>query len=163
MSRHHLCSSYISTLSCIICISVTTQKVCRDRGLLPLSLTSFCSLVLMLRHGVLVFFKYLLSQPRFHVVTRLLCVQLTRFVTTQFVMSRQDFFAFVWKPLSQPKKPIATEFFRHLACFLVRLHFLCCDLDFCVRDVLHVATLNMLCRDDTFLHVEYFHVVTLFF
>ena len=40
---------------------------------------------------------------------------------------------------SRPKKPIATEFCRHFI-FLLQLHFLCCDLDFCVGDVLHVAT-----------------------
>ena len=38
---------------CIICISVVTQKVCHDRGLFPLSLTSCCSFVLMLRHDFL--------------------------------------------------------------------------------------------------------------
>ena len=50
MSRQHLCLGYVATLSCIICNSVATQKVCRDRGLLPPSLTSCCSFVLMLRH-----------------------------------------------------------------------------------------------------------------
>ena len=54
MSRQHLCSGYVATLSCIICISVVTQKVCRDRGLLPLSLTSCCSFFSMLRHDFLV-------------------------------------------------------------------------------------------------------------
>ena len=54
MSRQHLCSGYVTTLSCIFYISVVTQKVCHDRGLLPLSLTSFCSFVLMLRHDFLV-------------------------------------------------------------------------------------------------------------
>ena len=54
MSQQHLCLRYVATLSCIICISVATQKVCRDRGLLPLSLTSYCSFVLMLRHDFLV-------------------------------------------------------------------------------------------------------------
>ena len=53
----------VATLSCIIVISVTTQKVCRDRVLSPLSMFPCCSFI-----------------------------------------------------------------------------FLCCDLDFCVRDVLHVAT-----------------------
>ena len=42
------------TLSCIICISVATHKVCCDRVLLPLSLTSCCNFVLMLRHDFLV-------------------------------------------------------------------------------------------------------------
>ena len=54
ISRQHLCLGYVTTLSCIICISVATQKVCRDRGLLPLSLTSCCSFSLMLRHEFLV-------------------------------------------------------------------------------------------------------------
>ena len=65
MSRQHLRSGYVATLFCIICISVATQKVCLDRGLLPLSLTSYCNLVMMLRHGLLVFVKYLLSRPNF--------------------------------------------------------------------------------------------------
>ena len=54
MSRQHLYSGYVATLSCIICISVTTQKVYRDKGFLQLSLTSYCSFVLMLRHDFLV-------------------------------------------------------------------------------------------------------------
>ena len=54
LSRHHLCSGYVSTLSCIIYIYVTTQKVCRNRGLFPLILTSCCSFVLMLPHDFLV-------------------------------------------------------------------------------------------------------------
>ena len=62
---------------------------CHDRGLLPLSLTSCCNLVLMLRHGFLVFVKYLLSRhdssvfslivlsrSGFHVATELLCIML---------------------------------------------------------------------------------------
>ena len=54
MSRQYLCSGYVATLSCIICISVATQKICYDRGLLPLSLTSCCIFVLVLRHDFLV-------------------------------------------------------------------------------------------------------------
>ena len=53
-SRQHLYSGYVATLSCIIYISVATQKVYCDRGLLPLSLTSCFSFVLMLRHDFLV-------------------------------------------------------------------------------------------------------------
>ena len=49
-----LCSCYVAILSCISCISVVTQKVCRDRGLLPLSLTSCFGFVLILRHDFLV-------------------------------------------------------------------------------------------------------------
>ena len=54
MSRQHLCSGYVATLSCIICISVVTHKVYHDRGLLPLNLTSCCSFVMMLQHDFLV-------------------------------------------------------------------------------------------------------------
>ena len=54
MSRKHLYSGYVATLSCIICISIVTQKVYGDRGLLLMSLTSCCSFVLMLRHDFLV-------------------------------------------------------------------------------------------------------------
>ena len=54
MSQQHLCSGYVATLSCIIYISVATQKVCHDKGLLPLSLTSCSSFVLMLRYDFLV-------------------------------------------------------------------------------------------------------------
>ena len=81
-----LYSGYVVTLFYIFYISVVTQKVYRDRGLLPMSLTSCCSFVLMLRHDFFVL-------SIFVVATRLFCVQLTRYVTTQFVMSRQHFFA----------------------------------------------------------------------
>ena len=40
-------------VSCIIRISIATQKVCCDRVLLPLSLTSCCGFFMMLRHGFL--------------------------------------------------------------------------------------------------------------
>ena len=66
MSRQHLYSNYVATLSCIICISVTTQKVYSDKGLLPLSLTSCCNFVLMLRHDFLVL-------PIFVVTTQFSC------------------------------------------------------------------------------------------
>ena len=54
MSRQHLCSGYVATLSCIIYISVVIQKVFCDKGLLPMSLTSYFSFVLMLQHDFLV-------------------------------------------------------------------------------------------------------------
>ena len=54
MSQQHLCSGYVATLSCIICISIATQKVCHDKGLLPMSLPSCCSFVMMLQHDFLV-------------------------------------------------------------------------------------------------------------
>ena len=53
LSRQQLCLGYVTTLSCIICISVVTKQVCRDKGLLPLGLTSCCIFVLMLRHDFL--------------------------------------------------------------------------------------------------------------
>ena len=65
-------------------------------------------------------------------MTRLLCVQLTRSVVTQFVMSRYDFFAFVLKPLSRPRSCVATLF---LSVQLISvLSLLCRDLDPC-RDI----------------------------
>ena len=79
MSRQHLCSGYVATLSCIICISITTYKVYRDRGLLPLSLTSCCNLVLMSRHDSSMFNLIVLSRPSFHVTTELLCIVLKSF------------------------------------------------------------------------------------
>ena len=54
MSRQHLCSGYVATLSYIICISVATKKIYRDRGLLQMRLTSCYSFVMMLRHDFLV-------------------------------------------------------------------------------------------------------------
>ena len=48
------CSGYVANFSYIICLSVVTQKLYRYRGLLPLSLTSCCSFILMLRHDFLV-------------------------------------------------------------------------------------------------------------
>ena len=53
MSRQHLCLGYVAPLSCITCISIVTQKVCHNRGLLPLSLTSCCNFVMTLRHDFL--------------------------------------------------------------------------------------------------------------
>ena len=44
-----------------------------------------------------------MSRPIFPVATELFYVQLTYAITTQFLMSRQDFFAFVLKLLSRPR------------------------------------------------------------
>ena len=113
-------------------------QFCRDRGLFPLSLTSCCGFVMMLRHDFLVLsifavatqfschnkitlclayslchdkitlcLAYSLCRDKItlclsyslcrdqvcYVATRLLCVYLARSVATQFVISRQDFFA----------------------------------------------------------------------
>ena len=120
MSRQHLCSSYVATLSCIICISVATQKVCLDKGFFPLSLTSCCSFVLMLRHDFLMLSifavatqfscrdKILLCSAYllYHDITSLHCVEI--FVAT-------------YKSLSEPR-------------FSLFSLFLCCDIK------IHVAT-----------------------
>ena len=113
--RQHLCSGYVATLSSIICISVMTQKVCCDRGLLPLSFTSCCSFVMMLRHGFLVLLI-------FAVATRLFCVQLNRYVTTQFVMSQPLYcvktFVATWKSLSRPRFSLLSLF----PCCNIKIH-----------------------------------------
>ena len=112
--------------------------LCRDRGLFPLSLTSCCSFVMMLRHDFLVLsifavatqfschnkitlclayslcrnkitlcLAYSLCRDKItlclaysfcHDRTSLHCVESS--VTTQFVMSRRNFFEFMLKPLS---------------------------------------------------------------
>ena len=55
MSRQHFCfGSCCNNVSCIVRISVATQKVYRYRVLSPLNLISCCSFILMLRHGLLV-------------------------------------------------------------------------------------------------------------
>ena len=56
MSRQHFCFGFCyNIVSCIVRISIATQKVYRDRVLSPLNLISCCSFILMLRHGLLVF------------------------------------------------------------------------------------------------------------
>ena len=61
---------------------------------------------------------------------------------------------------SRPKKSVATEFCRHLACFLVATLFLMlqprllCWRCFTCRDP------NMLCHDNTLLHAAYFPIAT---
>ena len=72
--QHFYFGSCCNTVSCIVRISVTTQKVCHERVLSSLNLISCCSFILMLQHGLLVFSIF--------------------DVTIQFVMSRQDFSVF---------------------------------------------------------------------
>ena len=103
MSQQHLCSSYVATLSCIFCISIATQKVCRNRGLLPLSLTSCCRFVLILRHDFLVLSIFAVAtQFSCHYKTFLcstysLCRDLVCYVVTTLLR-------IVLKPLSRPIK-----------------------------------------------------------
>ena len=69
MLQQHLCfGSCCNNVSCIVRISVATQKVCRDRVLSPINMVSCCSFIFMLRHGLLVLSLFV--------------------IVTQFVMSR---------------------------------------------------------------------------
>ena len=59
MSQQHFCfCSCCNTFSCIVKISVVTQKVCHERVFLPLNLISCCSFILMFRHGLLVLLMF---------------------------------------------------------------------------------------------------------
>ena len=155
MLRQHLCSGYVATLSCIICISIATQKVCRDIGLLPLSLTSCCSFVLMLRHDFLVF-------SIFVVVTSLFCVQLTVLSRSSLLcrdntsLHYVEIFVATYKSISRP-------------CFSLFSLILCCNIKIDVAtwtyflSLKYVATLgsfvatrpvqqvSVICRDINFL------------
>ena len=62
----------VATLSCIIVISVATQKVCRDRVLLPLSLFPYCSFIFDAATWIFVLGMFCMSR-------------------TQYVMSRPSF------------------------------------------------------------------------
>ena len=103
MSQQHLCLDYVATLSCIIFISVTTQKVCCGRGLLPLSLTSCCNFVMMLRHGFLVL-------SIFVVATQFLCPNKTLLCSTYSLCQDPvcyvvtELLCVVLKPLPRPRK-----------------------------------------------------------
>ena len=118
MSRQHLYSGYVATLSCIIYISVVTQKVYRNRGLLPLSLTSCCSFVLILRHDFLVL-------SIFAVATQISCHDKTLLCSTYsfycdlvfYVMTK--LLCIVLKPLSQPIQVCCDLVSLCSACFCV--------------------------------------------
>ena len=76
-----------------------------------------------------------MSRPIFPAATGLFFVQLACAVTTQFVMSRHDFFAFVLKPLSRLKNCVTTSFLSvHL--------FLCRDMKIYVATSKHLFILK---------------------
>ena len=103
MSRQHLCLCYVATLSCIIRISVATQKVCRDSGLLPLSLTSCCSFVLMLRHDFLVLSIFAVA-TQFSCRDKTLLCSAYSFCRDQVCYVATELLCIVLKPLSRPRK-----------------------------------------------------------
>ena len=91
MSRQHLCfGSCCNIVSCIVRIYVATKKVCRNRVLSSLNLISYCSFILMLRHGLLVLSMFA--------------------VATQFVMSRPNFSSLCWNLCRNIEKFVATLF-----------------------------------------------------
>ena len=103
MSRQHLCSGYVATLSCIICISVATKKVCHDKGLLPLSLTSCCSFVLMLRHDFLVLSIFAVATHFSRCDKTLLCSAYS-FYRDSVCSVATELLCIVLKPLSRHRK-----------------------------------------------------------
>ena len=100
MSRQHLCSGYVATLSCIICIFVATQKVYRDRGLLPLSLSSYCSFVLMLRPDFLVLLIFAVK-TRFSCRNKTLRCSAYSFCRDPVCYVTTELLCIVLKPLSR--------------------------------------------------------------
>ena len=91
MSRQHFCfGSYCNNVSCIVRISIVTQKVCRDRVLSPLNLISCCSFILMLRHGLFVVLMFA--------------------VATQFIMSQPNFSSMCWNLYRNIEKSVTTLF-----------------------------------------------------
>ena len=84
-----------------------TQKVCRDRVLLPLNPISYYNFILMLRHGILVLSMFV--------------------VTTQIVMSRQDFYVFSLSLCCDPVCYVATGLFYIQLIILSRPSLLCRD------------------------------------
>ena len=126
MSLQHLCSGYVATLSYIICISIATQKVCRDRGLLPMSLTSCCSFVMMLRHDFLVL-------SIFAVVTQFSCHKKTLLCLT-YSFCRDPICYVVTALLCIVLKSLS----RHIK--------VCCDLVSLCSAYFYVATLRSMSR-----------------
>ena len=62
MSRQHFCfGSCYNIVSCIVRISLASQKVCHDRVLSPLNLISCYIFILMLRHGLLVLSMFVVA------------------------------------------------------------------------------------------------------
>ena len=104
-----LFGSYCNNVSCIVSISVTTKKVCRDIVLSTLNLISCCSFILILRLSLMVLLM-------FSVATQFLCRDRTFLysaylcVPTQFVMSRQDFASLCWNLCRDIEKSFATCF-----------------------------------------------------
>ena len=126
MSRQHLCLGYVTTLSCIICISVVTQKVYHDRGLLPLSLTSCCSFVLMLRHDFLVLSIFSIA--------------------TQFSCRDKTLLCLAYSFCRDPVCYIAIELLCIVLNSLSRPRKVCCDLVYLCSAYLCVATLRSMSR-----------------
>ena len=127
MSRQHFYSGYVATLSCIICISVMTQKVYRDRGLLPLSLTSCYSFALMLQHEFLVSLIFAIATQFSYSNKTLLCSAYSfchdpvSYVAAALLCIVFEIFVATYKSLSRPR-------------FSLFSLFLCCDIK------IHVAT-----------------------
>ena len=88
--QHFCFGSCCNTVSCIVKISIATQKVCRNRFLSPLNLISCCSFILMLRHGLLMLSLFS--------------------VATHFVMSRPDFSSLCWNLCRDIEKSVAALF-----------------------------------------------------
>ena len=76
MSRQHLCSSYVTTLFCIICISVTTQKVLSQQRLIATELDLLLQLCFLCCHLDFCVGDVLhVATPIYYVATTLFCKQ----------------------------------------------------------------------------------------
>ena len=110
----------IVTLSCIIVISVATQKVCRDRVMSPLSLFPCCRFIIYVVKAFLLG-MFCMSRP-------------------QYVMPRQRFF-YMWHIfLSRPSFFCPDITCLPLACLCVMTHFPCRNRTFMCSVDFYVAT-----------------------
>ena len=129
----HSSNMYVTTLIPMSqhSFSVASASWCRDQ--------SFHVATVMLSY----FFK-LVSRPSFTCRDNISFLVLV--ATCLVLLSSQ----------SRPKKSVATEFHRHLACFLVTTLFLMLQPRLLCWGCFTCRDPNMLCRDNTFLHATYF-------
>ena len=107
----HVAIASLFRLCCnfVLYYLVTTQKVCHDRGLLPLSLTSCCSFVLILRHGFLVLSIFVVATQFSCRDKTLLCLAYS-FCRDPVCYVTTELLYIVLKPLSRPRSCVATSF-----------------------------------------------------
>ena len=103
MSQQHPCSGYVATLSYAFYIFVVTKKVCRDIGLLTLSLTFYHSFVMMLRHGFLVLSIFAVA-TQFSCRNKIFLCSAYSLCSNPFCYVATELICIVLIPLSRPRK-----------------------------------------------------------